>query len=173
MVEIASLYNFCYFNHNLAHKRRYFSERNVHEGQESKQTFICVNPWVFFPIVLRQKFKEKLLLVINEMSDLNHFPNNLRYWYKLLVRKFPKTTPSGFIIGITLTIWFDKNTSFYFVYSANFLRTPLQTKEAHVSPGWILDEIRITILFWLSEFPFVKVIMGMFNPRREKVKVYT
>ena len=87
---------------------------------------------------------------------------------KILVLKFPKTTPSGFITGIILmmVVLSKSSTSTESFGLDRYLKMPFTMKDATVSPGWIRDEIRITYLLVSSISGLVNVTIGIARPTK-------
>jgi hypothetical protein len=102
------------------------------------------------------------------MIDLNPLPDNLKLRILLLVRKFPKTTPSGFIIGIILIIVLLRKFYISLLPASRRLMRPFITNEPGTYAGWILPEMMnsfflTSLLAELLE-SFVIVSIGMARP---------
>ncbi len=84
------------------------------------------------------------------------------------MRKFPKTTPSGLIIGIIFMIALLRKFYIYLPPESKRFIMPLITNEPDTSAGWILPEMinNFFLLFLLAELfeSFVIVIMGIARP---------
>lgn len=87
----------------------------------------------------------------------------------ILVLKFPKITPSGFIIGTTLIMQFYLSLNASGFSEVIHFKNPSITKLEFDSPGCCRPIINIHFLFLLSP-GFVIVNKGIYNPLKESPK---
>lgn len=130
--------------------------------------FVEIPTWIIWSVTLEQQPQDRLVHRFDWKIDLNLPLNSLKLRRLLLVRKFPKTTPSGLIIGIIFMIALLRKFYIYFPPESKRFIMPLITNEPDTSAGWILPEIinNFFLLFLLAELfeSFVIVIMGIARP---------
>ena len=157
---------------NRAHRRKYFFWKNGREDRGNRRTDCWIRVSTVFQGILNWIFTDSKSHLRWKTPGLNLFPNNLSIHPSLLVRKFPKTTPSGFIIGIIFIIALSKK-SFSIFYDTSLLINPSATYDPTDSPGWIRHDINTTCLSTFLWALFVKVNMGIANPVKLKVRIST